>query len=56
MNAWIRDYPDVDSKTHQVIINYTKVYCDDLHCDFEDYFETIEDAEIAATIHEEAYS
>ena len=52
MHAWIREYPGVDEVLHECIVNYTHVYCNYLWCSYDEYFETVEDAECAAEVHE----
>jgi hypothetical protein len=38
---------------HRTVVSNTTVSCDYIYCDYEEEFDTMEEAEVAAEIHEE---
>jgi hypothetical protein len=54
MSTWIdfRTEPVTDT-LHETLVNGTQVECNFIYCNYTERFETIEDAEVAASIHEQ---
>lgn len=49
-----RSEPIIDT-VHEIIINGTHIECNYLYCNYQENFTTVEDAEIAAEVHQTAY-
>jgi hypothetical protein len=54
MTSWLdfRTEPVIDTM-HESIVDGNEVTCNYLHCTYREVFDSVEDAEFAAIVHEE---
>lgn len=53
MSSYIGYYFEPVTLLHEAIIEGTQVFCNYIRCSYVETFDTVEDAEVAAEIHEE---